>query len=449
VSGRRCEIDAKKPRHTGYFKPAAVYLGVKIPIRRQRSWAENEQDSSCATRITKGIQVPHRLPWNLVLLLAPATLTGCSANNSTDPPPLTAEQLDDSIALCRRHLIAVQQPEGNFQYETHLETGASRDGDQQVRQAATLWAIGLMHLHAPGQDTREALFKGIGFFRDNERSIDDGRYFVYPDSNSGHTGMVALVTLAKIEFLRAEPQAEEADRLREEIAGHVKFLLSLRTDEGRFQGFYRRKNGEGYKDPSPYYDGETLLALTKAANYLDHDELQPVILQAAEAMWNAYFVEPGKTNDQKTRGQFYQWGSMAFLEIYESGWEGSLVYADRALEMAEWRLDRLKSSGSPPRFNNATAYEGLCPAWKLAGELGNPEMQDKIGRQIDRGLRDLLTFQVGGPNPNKYLQEHSPADEIAIGGCLSAAEEPWLRIDFTQHQVHSIIMTRRFMFAKE
>jgi hypothetical protein len=25
VSGRRCEIDAKKPLHTGHFKPAAAY----------------------------------------------------------------------------------------------------------------------------------------------------------------------------------------------------------------------------------------------------------------------------------------------------------------------------------------------------------------------------------------------------------------------------------------
>ena len=66
---------------------------------------------------------------------------------------------------------------------------------------------------------------------------------------------------------------------------------SCRAWNARTISFYRQyllNSGEGWGEPSPYFDGEILLALVKAARYLQRDDLQPLVLRAAEASYAAH-----------------------------------------------------------------------------------------------------------------------------------------------------------------
>jgi hypothetical protein len=355
--------------------------------------------------------------------------------------------LDDSLQQGRRFLVGVQRPEGNFHYEVRLDTGEFRqDGDHEVRQAGALWALSLLHLDRPGDDTRAAVVRGLEFFDHHSRTTEDGRKFIiYPHDTRRSTGTVALVALALVELLRTEPDHPDADRYRRDAEQYIEMLLSLRRRDGRFPGRYDAKTGKAAGSPSPYYDGEALLALSKAANYLGRDEWEPLILESAESMYQAYFVAPRREGDNKLPKQFYQWGTMAFLEIYQAGWEGSPQYATRAVEMANWLIEHLTD---PTRYNTSYAYEGLISAWELARKSGDRASQEKIGRAIDEGMLALTGWQVKGPLPNEYVRKHSQVSEIAGGGAISGRDNPWLRIDTTQHQMHAVILARRYIYRK-
>ena len=60
----------------------------------------------------------------------------------------------------------------------------------------------------------------------------------------------------------------------------------------------------------------------------------------------------------------------------------------------------------------------------------------------------LLSWQVDGPAPNKYLREHPAVDDTVIGGVMSRPNKPELRIDLTQHQMHATILARRYLYKE-
>jgi hypothetical protein len=375
-------------------------------------------------------------------------LPGCGRDRTSgQSPKMTRALLDDSLKRGRRFLVGIQRPEGNFCYEVHLNTGEVRDDDDhEVRQAGALWALSLLHQDRPGEDTRAAVVRGLAFFDRHSKTTETGqKYIVYPYDQRRSTGTVALVALAEIELLRTEPDHPEAERYRRDAQQYVEMLLSLRRDDGRFPGRYDAKTGKAAGNPSPFYDGETLLALSKAANYLGRGDLEPLILESAEAMYQAYFVVPRREGDSTLPKQFYQWGTMAFLEIYQAGWEGSQRYAARAVEMAHWLADH---QADPTRYNTSYSYEGLISAWELARRSGDTTSQEEIGRAIDEGMVALMAWQVDGPLPNEYVQKHPQLSQIAVGGAMGGRDNPWLRIDFTQHQMHAVILARRFIYRQ-
>ena len=143
-----------------------------------------------------------------------------------------------------------------------------------------------------------------------------------------------------------------------------------------------------------------------------------------------------------TRG-FYQWGSMAFYEIYTTDWRGVEQYANRTIDLAYWMIDVHRTLER--RKNTAYAYEGLITAWELARLTNNHQARNKIGQVINKGLYKLISWQIGGPIPNKYLHKHNTSNPKAIGGVMNSKSNPKLRIDVTQHQMHALILARRFI----
>ena len=97
--------------------------------------------------------------------------------------------------------------------------------------------------------------------------------------------MKLLMALSLIEFLRSDSAIKDREKYKEDLTKYIKFLLSLRMDDGRFHKSYRYKDGRGYGSSSPYSDGEALLALIKAAKYLGYTHLKDVIFKSADGMY--------------------------------------------------------------------------------------------------------------------------------------------------------------------
>ena len=210
---------------------------------------------------------------------------------------------------------------------------------------------------------------------------------------------------------------------------------------------------------SPYYDGESLLALTKAARQLDRKELVPTIETAARAMAEAYTIDSwakrtpkGKLDrdSNQTKG-FFQWGCMSFLEYYLAKWKDYEVYGDTAIALGWW-MTHTHATLSRGR-NHAYAVEGIISAWRIAQLRGDIPAQTDLLYTLDRSLYKLSGWQIGGPlaDTNKYLRKNAPDDPLAQGGVMNARKPSGadvrrdvshqLRIDVTQHQMHAVTMS--------
>lgn len=258
-------------------------------------------------------------------------------------------------------------------------------------------------------------------------------------ARSGHVsdgiGAIALVALAELAYLRAGrgDLAEHAARLD----GYIAFLLGARRSDGLLAGKYATVDGAHTGDPSPYGDGEALLALAMTARYRGRADLRAPLAELARA------AVVGHAAETKS---FYQWGTMAFVELIGSGWPEFRPYAQTVFAMTDWELDvhRLVHRKS----NVGYALEGLIPAAELARTLGDTVRAGKYARAVERLLAKLLRLQIGGATANAFIRGHAP-EHRAIGGIQSAADDPVLRIDVTQHQTHAVLQALAASAASE
>ncbi|MBW2454415.1 MAG: hypothetical protein JRI68_07885 [Deltaproteobacteria bacterium] len=354
-------------------------------------------------------------------------------------PRLSRSLLDRSLALGTSFLLANQRPAGNFEYQYDWQSRRYDSNDSQVRQAGAAWGLALIHQDQPTPAVAAALLRALRFFRQHSRLTTDGRrYIVYPGSEVGSLGTVALVALAHIDYLRSV----DDPTLRQQLDEYLAFVVSARRKQGRFHGAYDHDDGAHLGNPSPYFDGESLLALVKASKYLGRSDLRGLALREAEAGHRLNVVEARRRDpDSKTTKGYYQWSSMAYFELATSSWPGSERYGDWLIEQADWMIDTHRTLRR--RRNTAYAYEGLIPAYAVARARGDRAHVAKLGCTIEEGLGKLTSWQVGSPTANAFVAKASKQDAKARGGVQNHASEPGLRIDVAQHQMHAVLLARR------
>jgi len=358
--------------------------------------------------------------------------------------------LEKALALGRRFYVHAQRPDGGFNYEYNFDTKKQSSDDNQVRQAGALWGLALVHQYAPGDDTRAALEKGFKFFASHARpGPGKSSYVHYPGQRAVSSGAVALVALALTEYLRSDATIPTAHRekLRARLDAHLDFLKSMQHACGNFSKEYYPAARVRSTISSPYYDGEVLLALCKAAKYMDRPDLVPVIERAAAFMAPHYTLKAWERHrDSDLTKGFYQWGSMAFWEYQDAGWKGAETFADTTLALGWWVIHTHRFAGK--RANTSYALEGLCHAYRIAEAREHRAAMSEIRSVVDQVMYRLLKLQVGGPLAREaHLYAGRKTDDpLAVGGFLNVPTKPALRIDVTQHQLHAIMLALRHVY---
>ena len=367
--------------------------------------------------------------------------------------PLNHVILDHSLKLGTQFLLNHQKPEGNFTYTYDWCKRTYEPGDNQVRQAGVTWGLALIYNNSPNPEVGAAVEKAMDFFaRNSKLTLDGQRYVTYPGEKVGRIGTVALCALAHIDYLRAAKSQipkEKFQIYRQHLNEYLEFLITARIRTGPTAGLWHKKysiaDGQPYGKSSPYFDGESLLALIKAAKYMGRKDLQPIIIASADAGYHHNIQEALQEDpDSSITKGYYQWGSMIFFEIATSGWGNTEKYGDYAIDLANWMIDVHKTLSKPR--NTAYAYEGIIHAYQLAVQRKDTEHIEKFARVIETGLKQLTSWQVGSPLMNGFIRSHPTDDSLAIGGVQNHRREPSLRIDVTQHQMHAVILARRYVY---
>ena len=377
-------------------------------------------------------------------------LFSCDFNRSKS---LNRETLDRSLELGTQFMLNHQKSEGNFTYIYDWIEETYDPGDNQVRQAGAMWGLAVIYSATPTPEIGAAVEKAMDFFVQNSKLTPEGqRYVTYPDEGTGRIGTVALCALAHIDYLRAaksQISKEKFQHYRQLLEEYLEFLIRARMQTtpkaGLWHQSYSLSSGHPYGKPSPYFDGESLLALVKAAKYMGREDLQPIIIASADAGYYHNIQEALQEDpDSSTTKGYYQWSSMIFFEIATSGWSDTEKYGDYVIELANWMIDvheTLKKTR-----NTAYAYEGIIHAYQLAVQRNDTEHIKKFAHVIETGLTKLTSWQVGSPLMNDFIRSQATNNPLAIGGVQNHSRESPLRIDVAQHQMHAVILARRYVY---
>lgn len=365
---------------------------------------------------------------------------------------VTRDELERSIELGTKYMLAHQKPAGNFDYEYDWKQKTYTNDDSSPRQAGALWGLSLLHAYYGAKsppELREAVKRGIKYFDDRSKTNAKGwRYPIYkgdgdkPDGDNGGFGMAALVTLGIIDYVRTLPAGEEKRALTARANEYLAFIAGSLQDDGLWPGDYKYETGEAATPHSPYSDGECLLALVTAMKYLGRDDLKPVIEKAAAEGHKVNVDEAlAKVRDSATTKGYYQWSSMSYYELATSPMGAAPApYGNWLMALADWIID-VHQVGDKPK-NTAYAYEGIVSAYAWAKSVKDPR-HEKYFCTIHRGLAGLMSWQVGHPRAADLGKTDDPK---AIGGVQNHAVEAPLRIDVVQHQMHSTMMTVERLF---
>jgi hypothetical protein len=366
-------------------------------------------------------------------------------------PPLTADALDQSLTLGRQYLLNIQRPDGSFIYELDANRGVDLNTRHAIREMSALWMLARFHRNHPTPETSVAILRALKLQNVYaKRSANGGRYLSEPGAQEWTTNVVALYALTLLDYLETDQPLDPAVRAGFELnlADTVKFLMSLRQRSGRFYSLYRVADGTGTMPPEPYPDGEALYALIRYAKVRNDAAVRDAMLESAAVMYGEYVKSALRADPHSPDATaFYQWGTMAFYELYTSGWPDTRPYAARAIAMARWMTDVNKIVRQPG--NMGPAYEGLAIAWELARLTGDVKNQTVIGAALNEGLAKLLTWQIGYPGataggavPASFLR--SPK---ARGGILTFEKDSRIRTDMVMHQLNAELLVRTFMFG--
>ena len=369
------------------------------------------------------------------------------------PKPLTRAILDQSLELGTQFMLNHQNPEGNFTYIYDWVKKTYDPGDNQVRQAGAMWGLATIYNDVPSPEVGAAVEKAMDFFARNSKLTRDGhRYVIYPGENIGRIGTVALCALSHIDYLRAaksQISEEKFQHYRQLLKEYLGFLIRTRIQTGPTTGLWHQKysvaGGHPYGKPSPYFDGESLLALIKAAKYMGREDLQSIIITSADTGYHHNIQQALEEDPDSpiTKG-YYQWSSMIFFEIATSGWPNTEKYGYYVIDLANWMIDVHKTLRKTR--NTAYAYEGIIHAYQMALQHSDTEHIEKFARVIEKGLTKLTSWQVGSPLMNRFIRSRLTDNPLAIGGVQNHRHESPLRIDVAQHQMHAVILARRYVY---
>ncbi|NLG14994.1 MAG: hypothetical protein GX561_12435 [Lentisphaerae bacterium] len=374
---------------------------------------------------------------------------------NAEVPPLTRDILIQSIEAARTFYLNQQKPAGNFTYLLDISTGMVDDDDNQVRQAGALWGLSCLNRDFFNEPTRRAVLLGFDFFINNVKTLPTGETVItYPGEKNLNTGTVALFCLALTDFLAGQDKyldQNTKDRFRRLLFTHVNFLRSMELDDGSWSRAYELASGIRKPVPSSYYDGEALLAYCKIARQFNRKDLIRRINFALPRLIHRYTVQTWEPDgDQELTKGFYQWGSMSFAEYLEAGWEPhAKLAADAALALAWWQID--DNLIETKRGNVAYAIEGLASAWRCANIIGDKQAQDRLKPLLETIMARLTLCQYKGPlmQYNPYLMGLKNVPEQAYGGITAAPNNPLVRIDNVQHQVHAMLLMLKYLYPEK
>ena len=353
---------------------------------------------------------------------------------------VTADELLQSAQQAGQYLVDAVGHDGKFVYTYLPKTDRVPDRYNILRHAGTTYSM--LELYEATADSallqaaRRALVylaasaQPCGIERDLACIVEEG--YVKLGGNG-----LAIVALAKFTEIT---QDRRYWPLLQQLA---RWISSVQSGDGRF-GVHKQAypSGEVSDFVSEYYPGEALLAMTRL-HALDQDEAW---LDTAEkgARYLITVRDAGVPEDRLPHDHWFLYAlndlyrqrpNRPYLEHTARLARAIVAAQNRAPRYADW----LGSYYRPPRSGStATRSEGLCAAYELIRDFGDPQEAETILDAVRLGVRFQLQTQFG-PESAMYVADAGRS----LGGFHKSLTDYTIRIDYLQHNISSLLCLAR------
>jgi hypothetical protein len=349
---------------------------------------------------------------------------------------LSAEGVLSAAIAGGEYLTEAVRSNGKFVYSYLPKTDRVPDRYNILRHAGTVYSMLELYEVTGDVELLQAAERAIGYLRTSSLpcEVDDESVLCVVEDEEVKLGGAGLAAIALAKY--TEVTGDE--RYSAELVALGRTMQALQHESGEFTHKITYPEGEDTHFVSQYYPGEALLALTRIYA-IDPDEGW---LDTAErgAQYLINVRDKGLSISQLTHDH---WLLYALNELYR--YRPNPTYRDHAAHIARAIMqsqnqrpeypDWLGSYYRPPRSTStATRTEGLCAAYRLVRDFGDPRTADSIFRAIELGVAFQLQTQF---LPASVLYVSDP--QRSLGGFHRSLTNFEIRIDYVQHNISSLL----------
>lgn len=359
---------------------------------------------------------------------------------------LTPKLLRARALLAGRYLARAVKADGSFTYAYFPATDETNSDYNLPRHAGTLYSM--MQLYQLTEDkellaaARRALRFLLGHVEPARGTIR--KRSVVVEGRVVKLGGVGLAGIAIAEYIKATGDRKPLETLRR-LGRWIQSVQNPRTGELHTH-YMEWPSGRRLNRKMAYYPGEAILALTRLHGLDPNGGWMEIAESAAE--WQV----------QSQQGKDFwadHWLLYALNEIHaETGNERlarhAIAMANEAIVARQRRTpepDRRDWVGSfytPPRITpTATRMEGLAATWFLADRMKRPVLAKTYRETLQRGVQFSLQGQI---LPEKAMFFRHPP--TCLGGFQGSLTYAPIRIDFVQHSLSAILLTRKILLNR-
>ena len=341
------------------------------------------------------------------------------------------------------YLTRTVRPDGSFVYTYLPKTDEEPDRYNILRHAGTIYSMLELYEVTRQDELLEAaeraldyLLRSVAYCRisgDAFPCIQEGG-----EVKLGGNGLAA-VALAKYIDLTGD------DRHRPLLVQLGRWIERRQLDSGEFFPHLETyPEGEATDFVSRYYPGEALLALVRIYAIEGDESLLDLAQRGAD-----YLIRVRDGGLLESELDHDHWLLYALNEVYR--FRPNPLYLEHSIRIARAMRgsqngeveypDWAGGFGEPPASTPAaTNSEGLCAAYFLVRDFGDPSEAQAIREALESAIRFQLQTQFR-PESAMYLRD--PAR--VLGGFHRTLTDFSIRIDYVQHNISSLLCAERIL----
>lgn len=353
---------------------------------------------------------------------------------------LTSAEMQKIIEDSITWLDNAQLSNGRFNYEYAPFWDRYTDDDNIVRQTGALYILGEIlkrdKNNKYSENIKKMMQKSIGYL---ETHSTDGKYndktfkcILKSDTKCG-LGAASLALIGIVDLVQKYPELEKD--YSELMTDYLDYIMAMKM-EGK--GYMDGYSTLGYQSEteSTFSNGEAFLALVRYNQYKPSKEMKKMIDDS--------FIYFADIYTKDADNNFYLWGMAAIKDLYAADPRDEYFTFVKKYTDERIRPYKMKRQSG----HNVAAYmEGIINAYSILKDRITETEKTAYLEEINFWLTKTSELQIKATTKfsTKYEDENDSYilkiknAKRAVGGFLTGTDEPYQRIDFTQHSVSSYL----------